>query len=80
MSESVILHTPLLLALYGAALALTLLEKRLRAGAVLPWAAAILAAVASALSVILGAGLRETAAAAVLLVIVNLTKPKGDQR
>ena len=73
MSESVILVSPLLIALYGLALVLTLIEKRLRTGSVLPWAAAILVMVTAGLSLVMGASLRETAAVIVLFIIVNLT-------
>ena len=80
MSESVILVSPLLIALYGVALALTLIEKRLRTGAVLPWAAAILVMVTAGLSLVMGASLKETAAVIVLFIIVNLTGLKEGKR
>lgn len=80
MSESVILVSPLLIALYGLALVLTLVEKRLRTGGVLPWAAAILVMVTAGLSLVMGASLRETAAVIVLFIIVNLTGLKEGKR
>lgn len=80
MSESVILVSPLLIALYGLALVLTLVEKRLRTGSVLPWVAAILVMVTAGLSLVMGASLRETAAVIVLFIIVNLTGLKEGKR
>ena len=80
MSESVILQTPILIVLYSIALALTLFEKLTGKGAFLPWAAAILVAGTSAYSVLLGAGLRETAAVVVLFVIISLIRPKGEKQ
>ena len=72
MSESVIFTSPMLLALYGIALAITLFEKWRRTGAVLPWMAAIIVMAASGLAVIMGASLMETAAVIVVFIIVNL--------
>ena len=79
MSESVILSSPILIILFGAALAVTLFEKWYRKSAFLEWTAAILAAGASAASLILGAGLRETAAAIVLLILINLAGLKEER-
>ena len=72
MSDCVILTSPVLLALYGLALALTLFEKWRRTGPVLPWVAAILVMVTSGLSLVMGASLLETATVIVVFLIVNL--------
>lgn len=79
MSESIILSSPLLIALYGAALVLTLFGKLKRTGAVLPWVSAALVAGTSALSVLMGASLRETAAVIVLFILIHLIGPKEDR-
>ena len=78
MSESVIFNSPILIVLYGIALAVTLFEKVNRTGAVSAWIAAMLVVGASTLSVIMGASLVETAAIIVLFIIINLIKKKGE--
>ena len=77
MSESVIFNTPILIVLYGIALAVTLFAKLNRTGAVLTWAGAFMVAGASALSLIMGAGLTETAAVVCLFLAIHLIRPKG---
>ena len=76
MQHSIIFTSPLLMILYGVALAITLFEKRMRTGAVLPWIAAILVMTASGLMLILGASLMETASAIVLFLIISLIGQK----
>ena len=76
MQHSIIFTSPLLMILYGVALVITLLEKRMRTGAVLPWIAAILVMTASGLMLILGASLMETASAIVLFLIISLIGQK----
>lgn len=79
MSESVIFSSPILLALYGIALAITLFEKWKRTGAMLMWTAAIITMTAAGLSLIMGADLVEIAAVIVVFLIVNLAGQKeGD--
>ena len=76
MQHSIIFTSPLLMILYGVALVITLLEKRMRTGAVLPWMAAILVMTASGLMLILGASLMETASAIVFFLIIGLIGQK----
>lgn len=79
MSESVIFGSPILMVLYGLALAVTIFEKVKRTGAVLPWIAAIIVMVTSGLAIVMGASLQETAAVIVLFIIVNLMKLKEEK-
>ena len=76
MSESVIFNSPILIVLYGIALAVTLFEKRNRTNAVLSWAAAILVLGTSGFAMILGASYLETAAVVVLFLMIQLMRPK----
>lgn len=71
MGESIILSTPLLWLLFGLALVLCLVDKALRdSNGMLTAASAVLAVAASAVALILGAGIGEVVT--VLLVFLLL--------
>ena len=73
MAESVILNSPVLLLLFGAALALCLFDRPRRATkGVFPLLAAILAVGASAWALILGAGAGEVLTVLLLFLLLNL--------
>ena len=72
MSESVIIHTPLLLILYGLALALNLFDLVKRTGFLLPVLSAFIAVGASALALLSGASLYETGTVLLIFILVNL--------
>ena len=76
MDESVILNSPILIALYGIALAVTVFAKIKKAGAFWAWAAAIIVMGTSALALVFGAGLVETATVIVIFIIINIIRPK----
>lgn len=70
---SVILSTPILILLYGAALLLCVYDLIRRAtGYVFPLISALLFAAATVLSVCLGAGLAEVGGAALIFLALNL--------
>ena len=79
MSESVIIHTPLLLILYGLALALNLFDLVKRTGFLLPVLSAFIAVGASALALLYGASLYETGTVLLIFILINL-KPLREEK
>ena len=74
MSESVIFNSPILLVLYGIALALVLFNLKNRTGAVLTYVSAALVVGTSAYAILLGASLWETAIVIVIFLLINVFK------
>ena len=74
MSESVIFNSPILLVLYGIALALVLFNLKNRTGAVLTYVSAALVVCSSAYALLLGASLWETAVVIVVFLLINVFK------
>ena len=73
LGESIIIHSPLLLILYGVALALNIVALKIKAtGYVLPLLSAAIVAGASAFALLLGAQLLEILAVVLVFLIVNL--------
>jgi len=71
--DSVIFNSPLLLVLYGIALALALIELKIKAtGYVMPIISFAIAVGTSIYAILLGAGLFEIAIPLVILLLLNL--------
>ena len=72
MSESVIFNSPLLLMLYGLALAANLLGLSKKTGFFLPVFSACIAVVATALALLHGASLYEAVLVLLIFLLINL--------
>ena len=78
MSGSVILNSPIMLILYGIALALCLFDIRKKTGFLLPFLSALIVVGTSAYALLSGAGLFETASVIAVFLLLNLPK-KGEE-
>ena len=80
MNESVILGNPLLLVLYGLALAISVYDKWKPTGIILPVLSALIVVGTSAYAILLGASLFETAAAVMVFLFVQLIGLGRDEK
>lgn len=79
MSEIIILNSPLLLLLYGLALALNLFDLVKKTGMVLPVLSACLVVGTSAYALLLGAGLYEVATVIIAFLLLNLFRIRREE-
>lgn len=80
MEESVLFNTPLLLVLYGTAFILCIAGRKLKTGWLLPGASMLLCCGTSAIGILLGMSLRETATVLLLFIAVQAGAYRGDKK
>ena len=79
MSEIVILNSPLLLLLYGLALAVNIFDLVKKTGGILPVLSACLVVGTSAYALLLGAGFYEVATVILAFLLLNLFRIRREE-